>query len=88
MGGASGPDQDSRDPGATGWCPSAADLVVSKYVAGREEDRDYVRVALRHRLVEPERIAELLDQTPIDSRHRELLRRRVQADVEAADRTE
>ena len=36
----------------TGLCLEPHDLVISKCVAGREKDRDYVRAALRHRLVD------------------------------------
>ncbi len=28
------------------------DLLISKYVAGREKDRDYLRAAVRHRLAD------------------------------------
>lgn len=69
--------------GATGWCISAADLVVSKYVAGREKDRVYVRAALAHGLVDAEEILSLLAVTPIEAKHRELLETIVRADAKA-----
>ncbi len=72
--------------GATGWCIAPVDLVVSKYVAGREKDRAFVRVALVHGLVCGEQILELLDQTPVDERHRDLLEQLVRADMEAVRR--
>lgn len=72
--------------GATGWCISAADLVVSKYVAGRDKDRDYVRTVLRHALVDASWVLELLDETPIDPEHRERLRRLISADAKAVGR--
>jgi hypothetical protein len=67
--------------GATGWCISVPDLVVSKYVAGREKDRDYVRAALAHGLVDASVILALLALTPLDAKHRALLEMIVRADA-------
>jgi hypothetical protein len=39
--------------GATGWCLEVHDLAVSKLVAGREEDLDFVRVLVRERMMAP-----------------------------------
>jgi hypothetical protein len=39
--------------GATGWCLEVHDLAVSKLVAGREKDLDFVRVLVRERMVDP-----------------------------------
>jgi hypothetical protein len=39
--------------GATGWCLEVHDLACSKLVAGRERDREYLRVLLRERMIEP-----------------------------------
>ena len=51
--------------GATGWCLEVHDLAVSKLVAGREKDLDFVRVLVRERMVDPalleERITMLSD---------------------------
>lgn len=68
--------------GATGWCISVPDLVVSKYVAGREKDRSYVRAALAHGLVDAETILALLAVTEIDAEYRKRLERLVRADAE------
>ena len=62
-----------------GLCLEPHDLVVSKYVAGREKDRDYVRAAVRHGLVERELLMERLLATPID----EAQRARVEAQIKA-----
>jgi hypothetical protein len=37
--------------GATGWCLEVHDLAVSKLVAGRERDLDFVAVLLREGMV-------------------------------------
>jgi hypothetical protein len=39
--------------GATGWCLEVHDLAVSKLVAGRDKDLDFVRVLLREAMVDP-----------------------------------
>jgi hypothetical protein len=40
--------------GATGWCLEVHDLAVSKLVAGRERDLDFVRVLVRERMLDPD----------------------------------
>ena len=51
--------------GATGWCLEVHDLAVSKLVAGREKDLDFVRVLVGERMVDPavlqERVTMLSD---------------------------
>jgi hypothetical protein len=66
-----------------GLCLDPHDLVISKYAAAREKDRDYVRAALRHRLVAEETLLHRLDQTTLDLEQRERLRRVIR--VDAAD---
>ena len=39
--------------GATGWCLEIHDVAVSKLVAGRERDVEFLRVLLRERMVDP-----------------------------------
>ena len=56
------------------------DLVVSKYAAGREKDRDYVRAAIRHRLVEPRVLLERLASTAVEPPTRERIARQVETD--------
>ena len=70
----------------TGLCLEPHDLVIAKYVAGREKDRDYVRAAARHRLVEQATLLERLERTPIDPERRQGLREQVGADFARGDR--
>ncbi len=58
--------------GATGLCLEVHDLAVSKLVAGREKDREYVGALIRHKLASVETIGERLEQTPLDDARREL----------------
>jgi hypothetical protein len=51
--------------GAIGWCLEAHDLAVSKLVAGREKDLEYVGALFRHGMVDPEVVSERLMKTPL-----------------------
>ena len=63
--------------GATGWCLEVHDLAVSKLVAGREKDLDFVCVLVRERMVDPavlqERVTMLSDAGAV----RDLVRSRL-----------
>lgn len=69
--------------GATGWALEAHDLVVAKLVAGREKDRAFASVALRHRLVGVPLLRARLDATTLAPE----LRAIVVGRLEAAART-
>ncbi|MDQ3673739.1 MAG: hypothetical protein M3365_05130 [Gemmatimonadota bacterium] len=56
-----------------GWCVEAHDLAASKLVAFRDKDRDFVRVLLAERLVNPRRLLQRLGQLPRDEPFRERL---------------
>ena len=65
---------------AVGLCLEPHDLVISKYAAGRERDREYVRIAARVGLVTRETLLERLAATPLDEERRALARERIEAD--------
>jgi hypothetical protein len=67
--------------GATGWCLETNDLVLSKYVAGREKGDRFVRAALAAGLTRAETLLERLASMPVDAEVRERLRRRILADA-------
>ncbi len=50
--------------GAVGWCLEVHDLAVSKLVAGREKDLDFVRAMIRANLASTEQIGNRLAHTP------------------------
>ena len=58
--------------GGTGLCLEVHDLAVSKLVAGREKDMDYVGALFRHRLARTTVVEERLGVTPLASDRREL----------------
>jgi hypothetical protein len=51
--------------GGTGLCLEVHDLAVSKLVAGREKDLDFITALLHHRLANPELIRVRLEATPV-----------------------
>jgi hypothetical protein len=55
----------------TGLCLEVHDLGVSKLVAGREKDFDFLRGLLAHKFAEPETIENRLQQTPLSPEQRQ-----------------
>jgi hypothetical protein len=49
---------------ATGWCVEAHDLAVSKLVAFRDKDRDFVRILFLEDLIKPRKLLLRLRQLP------------------------
>jgi hypothetical protein len=62
-----------------GWTLEIHDLMLSNYVAGREKDRRFNRVALRHRLAHAATLADRLGLLPVD----EATRKRIAAAIAA-----
>lgn len=52
--------QNENTRGAAALCIGPADLAVSKLVAGREKDLEFVQAMLRHRIIEPSVVQALL----------------------------
>ncbi len=53
--------------GARGWCPEVHDLLLSKCVAGRERDWEFVEEVLRHRLADPGELQRRAVDLPISA---------------------
>jgi hypothetical protein len=51
--------------GATGWCLEIHDLLLSKCVAGRERDWEFVEDALGHGLATPEELLRRMKSLPL-----------------------
>lgn len=66
--------------GATGWCLEVHDLVLSKYVAGREKDIEFCASAARHHLVDRDELLARLATMLIDEAVRALARERIECD--------
>lgn len=64
--------------GFRGLCLDPGDLAVSKLVAGRPKDLEFIRVMLRERIVVPELARTRIDATPgVDGARRAALRQTV-----------
>jgi hypothetical protein len=72
------PIQNENTGGGIGLCLEVHDLAVSKLVAGREKDFDFVGTLLKSELAKKETILERLKITPIDNQQKELCRGRLQ----------
>jgi hypothetical protein len=66
--------------GATGLCLEPHDLVISKYVAGREKDARFVRDALAYGLVDEATLLGRLESTGVSADRRAELRERIERD--------
>jgi len=55
---------------ATGWSLEIHDLIISKYVAGRDKDRLFIRAAVAHRMVDRATLLARLAATPLDEARR------------------
>jgi len=66
------PVRNSNTGGGTGLCLEIHDLAVSKLIAGREKDLDFVSGLFRHKLARPETVRERLASTPVDDTRRQL----------------
>jgi hypothetical protein len=62
---------------ATGWCVEAHDLAVSKLVAFRDKDRDFVRTLVAENLVSPRKLQLRIGQLPQSERVSDELRARM-----------
>lgn len=67
--------------GATGLCLELHDLLISKYVAGREKDRRFVEGAMRHGLVQLDALRERLRLTALDDEQRQRLEALIEHDA-------
>lgn len=74
------PVEGPRLGGARGLCLEIHDLVLSKYVAGREKDLRFTRAAASHRLVDRAILDERLATMTLDERVRDAVRRRIAHD--------
>jgi len=71
--------------GAIGWCLDVHDLALSKLVAGRDKDLEYVRVLLREKMVESSVLHERLETLPVSPDRLAAVRARLLAAESGAD---
>jgi hypothetical protein len=63
-----------------GWCLEVHDLAISKYVAGREKDRDFTRALANHGMISCDVLRERLAATPVPDALRARIAARIEAD--------
>jgi hypothetical protein len=66
--------------GVQALCLEPHDLVIAKYVARREKDLAFNRALARRRIVNRERLLQLVDSTPVDKATRERIRSDIESD--------
>lgn len=66
--------------GKTGWCLELHDLLIAKYVAGRDKDRRFTAAAARHGLARSDLLVERLAQTDIPDNVRAFVRHAIDRD--------
>ena len=66
--------------GATGFCLDVHDLLISKYVAGRDKDLRFGSAAARHHLANGVTLLQRLAATPLDAERRALVAARIARD--------
>lgn len=67
--------------GNTGMALEIHDLLISKYVAGREKDRRFNRIALAHDLADPKTLKKRLHVTPVGEELRARIATQIDADI-------
>ncbi len=65
--------------GATGLCLDVHDLVLSKYAAGREQDREFNQAIIRAGLVTRRKLTTLLRSMPVDDEMKSTIAARVKS---------
>jgi hypothetical protein len=78
------PVHNSNTGGGTGLCLEIHDLAVSKLVAGREKDVDFIGGLLRHRLAQAPVIRERLTKTELSTDRRQTCLARLDRLIAAA----
>lgn len=73
--------------GATGWCLEIHDLVLSKCVAGRDRDWEFVTDALRHDLAQPDELTRRIRNLPLDQARRKEVRNMLDGIIGRASRS-
>jgi hypothetical protein len=74
------PVRNANTRGAVGLCLEIHDLLVSKYVAGRDKDHRFTLAAAKHGLANRELLLERLKQTELELVVRSVARERIERD--------
>jgi hypothetical protein len=72
--------ENSNTAGFAGLCLEVHDLAISKYVAGREKDREFTRALAKYGMSDKTVLLERLAETKLDPAVAKLVKRRVERD--------
>jgi hypothetical protein len=72
--------------GYAGLCLDVHDLAISKYVAGREKDREFTRELARHGMIRRDILLKRLQQTKLDPAVAKLVKGRIARDFPVKSR--
>ena len=75
----------SNTGGATGFCLDVHDLVLSKYAAGREKDKEFNQALVRNGFVSKKKLLTLVPSMPVDDDMKKIIMARIKADFAAAN---
>jgi hypothetical protein len=70
--------------GATGLCLDVHDLVLSKYAAGPEKDKEFNEALVRYGCVNKKTLLKLAKTLPLDDAMKANIARRIKSDFAAA----
>jgi hypothetical protein len=76
------PIRNENTRGVTGLCLEVHDLLISKYVAGRQKDLEFCTLVLRHGMADFRVLRERLERTSLEPEVAELVRARMERDAE------
>ena len=71
------PVRNENTAGVTGWCLEIHDLIVSKYVAGRERDLEFASEAIKQGLVREEILRERISMLQVEKSIKEFILKRI-----------
>jgi len=74
------PIQNDNTRGIIGWCLEIHDLLASKYVAGRERDREFAAEAIKHGLILQDLLDERIKLLPVNQKLKERFLRKIAAE--------
>jgi hypothetical protein len=74
------PISNANTRGTTGWCLDVHDLLIAKYVAGRDKDLRFTAAAVEHGLANAATLRERLAATTLDARLHDVVRDRIERD--------
>jgi hypothetical protein len=70
--------------GVTGLCLEVHDLAISKYVAGREKDREFTKELVKHQMIQHSTLLSRERATEVPAQVRELVKARIERDFQDA----